>query len=223
MITCLRNRLTQIIGSNYPGWSVKLPAQRSFPRALAAAAAASEPERFVLGIESSCDDTGVAVVSTSGRILGESLASQTEIHAAWGGVVPKLAQEAHEAAIDACIEEALFAANISPSDLDAIAVTIGPGLSLCLRVGVLKARVVAATYGLPVIPVHHMEAHALVARLGGGPVQFPFLCLLVSGGHNLLMIVEGVGKYIQLGTTLDDALGKIIILLESALFQTSTF
>jgi N6-L-threonylcarbamoyladenine synthase len=184
-----------------------------------AAAGSTEPEKFILGIESSCDDTGVAVVSTSGRVLGESLATQTEIHAAWGGVVPKLAQEAHEAAIDACVDEALTKAGITPKDLDAVAVTIGPGLSLCLRVGVLKAREVAAMYQLPVIPVHHMEAHALVARLtsceGKDPtsdaessVQFPFMCVLVSGGHNLLMIVEGVGRYIQLGTTLDDALGE---------------
>jgi N6-L-threonylcarbamoyladenine synthase len=180
---------------------------------VAAAAGGTKPERLILGIESSCDDTGVAVVSTSGRVLGESLATQTEIHAAWGGVVPKLAQEAHEAAIDSCVAEALTKAGITPKDLDAVAVTIGPGLSLCLRVGVLKAREVAATYKLPVIPVHHMEAHALVARLSASnsessPVQFPFLCVLVSGGHNLLMIVEGVGRYIQLGTTLDDALGE---------------
>ena len=218
---------------------------------------------LILGIESSCDDTGVAVVTTSGRILGESLATQAEIHAAWGGVVPKLAQEAHEAAIDGCVEEALAAAGITADQLDAIAVTIGPGLSLCLRVGVLKARQLAAVHGLPLIPVHHMEAHALVARLGATPfaaaaaeehaaqeeqaaqqgpaaaaaspgstagsgsgsaapeaagdatapvaaaaVEFPFLCLLISGGHNLLLLVEGIGQYTQLGTTLDDALGK---------------
>lgn len=174
----------------------------------ALACASTRPERLVLGIESSCDDTGVAVVSSSGRILGESLKSQADIHAAWGGVVPKLAQEAHEAAIDACVAEAMQAAGVDFSDLDAVAVTIGPGLSLCLRVGALKAREVAATSRRPLVPVHHMEAHALVARLGEPRVAFPFLCLLVSGGHNLLMIVEGVGKYIQLGTTLDDALGE---------------
>lgn len=89
---------------------------------------------LILGIESSCDDTGVAVVSASGRVLGESLASQADIHAAWGGVVPKLAQEAHEAAIDGCVEAALAAAGVRPDQLDAVAVTIGPGLSLCLRV-----------------------------------------------------------------------------------------
>jgi len=189
-----------------------------FPRLFAAipgwhrrslASAAGQEERLVLGIESSCDDTGVAVVTSSGRILGESLKSQADIHAAWGGVVPKLAQEAHEAAIDSCVDDALRAAGVQPSDLDAVAVTIGPGLSLCLRVGTLKARQMAANHSLPLIPVHHMEAHALVARLGADDeVRFPFLCLLVSGGHNLLMIVEGVGRYIQLGTTLDDALGE---------------
>ena len=167
--------------------------------------------RFILGIESSCDDTGVAVISSTGEVLGESLATQTDIHAAWGGVVPKLAQEAHSNAIDGCIDEALSSAGIVPSDLSAIAVTIGPGLSLCLRVGVLAARKMSSSYSIPIIPIHHMEAHALVARLpAAGNVQpnFPFLCLLVSGGHNLLVIVEKVGHYIQLGTTLDDAIGE---------------
>lgn len=212
--------------------------------------ATASPERLVLGIESSCDDTGVAIVSSSGRILGESLKSQVDIHSSWGGVVPKLAQEAHEAAIDSCVQQALDQAEISPQDLDAIAVTIGPGLSLCLRVGVMKARSVSAMYNIPLIPVHHMEAHAMVARLpslynntllaptmssaidatssssttdatkdsnhtcNASPsnppslLSFPFVCLLVSGGHNLLLIVEGVGRYIQLGSTLDDALGE---------------
>ncbi len=101
----------------------------------------SPPARpaLILGIESSCDDTGVAVVSASGRVLGESLASQADIHAAWGGVVPKLAQEAHEAAIDGCVEAALAAAGVRPDQLDAVAVTIGPGLSLCLRVSLCCA------------------------------------------------------------------------------------
>ena len=181
----------------------------------------NKKERLVLGIESSCDDTGVAVVSTSGRILGESLATQVDVHAGWGGVVPKLAEEAHQAAIDACVQEALDKAGITADNLDAVAVTIGPGLSLCLRVGVLKAREIAANAHLPLIPIHHMEAHALVARLPHmavpttvpqptttTAVQFPFLCVLISGGHNLLLIVEGIGRYVQLGTTLDDALGE---------------
>ncbi|KAL4458728.1 hypothetical protein ABPG75_013593 [Micractinium tetrahymenae] len=238
--------------------------------------ASQRPTTSMQRLLSSCDDTGVAVVTTSGRILGESLATQADIHAAWGGVVPNLAQEAHEAAIDGCVESALAAAGVTADQLDAVAVTIGPGLSLCLRVGVLKARQLAAEHRLPLIPVHHMEAHALVARLGATsfaleaaaaesapavaagssaagssaaagasganyagpatpaaaaeaavdtrvavavaaasagqagaePVEFPFLCLLISGGHNLLLLVEGVGRYTQLGTTLDDALGE---------------
>ena len=187
----------------------------------------SERERLVLGIESSCDDTGVAIVSSSGLILGEALATQAHIHASWGGVVPKLAQEAHAAAIDSCVEKVFSQSGISPSELDAIAVTIGPGLSLCLRVGAMKARQLSVSHPhLPIIPVHHMEAHALVARLPAGlrndlhcshipappftirSPTFPFLCVLVSGGHNLILIVEGVGRYVQLGTTLDDALGE---------------
>eukprot|EP00191_Tetraselmis_sp_GSL018_P008535 CAMPEP_0177594820 /NCGR_PEP_ID=MMETSP0419_2-20121207/9994_1 /TAXON_ID=582737 /ORGANISM="Tetraselmis sp., Strain GSL018" /LENGTH=435 /DNA_ID=CAMNT_0019086173 /DNA_START=88 /DNA_END=1395 /DNA_ORIENTATION=- len=165
---------------------------------------------LVLGIESSCDDTGAAVVNSSGRILGEALATQAEIHAPWGGVVPKLAQEAHERAIDGVVQRALEDAGVSPSDLSAVAVTIGPGLSLCLKVGVLKARQVAHEAQLPIIPVHHMEAHALVARCCAGPsgAAFPFLCLLVSGGHNLLVVVRGIGDYLQLGSTLDDSIGE---------------
>eukprot|EP00873_Tetraselmis_striata_P017802 jgi/Tetstr1/438066/TSEL_026691.t1 len=145
------------------------------------------PSRLVLGIESSCDDTGAAVVSSTGEILGEALATQAEIHAPWGGVVPKLAQEAHERAIDDVVEKALERAGV----------------------GVLKARSVSHAHQLPIIPVHHMEAHALVARCTNrDDVQFPFLCLLVSGGHNLLMVVRGVGNYLQVGSTLDDALGE---------------
>jgi len=166
-----------------------------------------------MGIESSCDDTGVAIVSSEGRILSNVVRSQADIHAAWGGVVPKLAQEAHMNAIDGCVEQALAEAGVGLEDVSGVGVTIGPGLSLCLRVGVSKAQEICNQYGVEMIPVHHMEAHAMVARLpsdasSGNPVEFPFLCLLVSGGHNLLLIVEGLGRYVQLGTTLDDALGE---------------
>lgn len=168
--------------------------------------------RVVLGIESSCDDTGVAIVRSDGTVLGEAIATQADIHAQWGGVVPKLAQEAHQQAIDRVVDEALQQSGLSPSQLDAVAVTIGPGLSLCLQVGVRKARQIAHGNSLPLVEVHHMEAHALVARMAalqqGGQVEFPFLCLLVSGGHNLLVLVQGVGRYMQLGTTIDDALGE---------------
>ncbi|KAK9803673.1 hypothetical protein WJX72_010519 [[Myrmecia] bisecta] len=177
------------------------------PRWLSQAAGSSMGEQLVLGIESSCDDTGVAVVRSDGTILGEALATQADIHAPWGGVVPKLAQQAHAAVMDSTVAEALQQAGVSMSDLDAIAVTIGPGLSLCLRVGVEKAHSLAAHHQLRLVPVHHMEAHALVARMGS-PVPFPFLCLLVSGGHNQLLLVHGVGRYTLMGATLDDAIGE---------------
>lgn len=161
--------------------------------------AAAVKERLVLGIESSCDDTGVAIVSSSGRILGEALATQEDVHKRWGGVVPSLAQEAHMEAIDSVVDQAMQSAGIPFSDLDAIAYTIGPGLSLCLRVGAGKARHLAHSHNMQLVPCHHMEAHALVARLSNS-VDFPFVCLLISGGHNLLLVVRGVGDYMQVRT-----------------------
>eukprot|EP00850_Spirogloea_muscicola_P016287 SM000131S26717 [mRNA] locus=s131:137401:141488:- [translate_table: standard] len=168
---------------------------------------------LVLGIETSCDETGAAVVSpapvsTDGTVLGEALASQVELHALWGGVVPKLAQDEHVKVIDSVVQEVLAAAGVTPAELSAVAVTIGPGLSMCLRVGVTKARAIAKEHRIPVINVHHMEAHALVARLSNKDVGFPFVTLLVSGGHNLLLLAHGLGRYTELGTTLDDALGE---------------
>lgn len=166
--------------------------------------------KYYMGIESSCDDTGVAIVAVDPRgakILSNVVCSQADIHAPFGGVVPKLAQEAHQNAIDNAVDSALEEAGIQIADLEAVGVTIGPGLSLCLRVGVSKAKELCAEHNIPMIDVHHMEAHALVARLADD-VPFPFLCLLVSGGHNLLLVVEGIGRFVQLGTTLDDALGE---------------
>ena len=164
----------------------------------------------VLGIETSCDDTAAAVVRGDGVVLGEAIASQAVIHGPWGGVVPNLARAAHEEAIDDVVERALRDAGVEASELSAVAVTCGPGLSMCLRVGVRKAQRMSAEHGLPIAPVHHVEAHALVSRLCAGTerVKFPFLALLVSGGHNLLITARGVGDYTILGTTLDDALGE---------------
>ena len=177
-----------------------------------------DPRLVVLGIESSCDDTGVAVVRGDGVVLGQALTSQSEIHAPFGGVVPKLAADAHRVAIDATVERALAEAGLKIEDVDAVAVTSGPGLSLCLRVGGGKAAALAREAGVPLVQVHHLEAHALVARLGGSGQgggggesflpPFPFVCVLASGGHNLLLLVRGVGDYSILGTTLDDALGE---------------
>ena len=179
---------------------------------------AATASKYYMGIESSCDDTGVAIVAVDDvrdargkkpnpRILSNIICSQADIHAPFGGVVPKLAQEAHQNAIDNAVDAALRDAGIRAADLEAVGVTIGPGLSLCLRVGVSKAKELCAQHDVPMIDVHHMEAHALVARLAED-VPFPFLCLLVSGGHNLMLVVEGIGRFVQLGTTLDDALGE---------------
>eukprot|EP00252_Welwitschia_mirabilis_P011897 TRINITY_DN2645_c0_g1_i1.p1 TRINITY_DN2645_c0_g1~~TRINITY_DN2645_c0_g1_i1.p1 ORF type:complete len:497 (-),score=91.07 TRINITY_DN2645_c0_g1_i1:164-1654(-) len=168
----------------------------------------NESELVVLGIETSCDDTGAAVVRGDGRILSQALSSQSNLLVEYGGVAPKMAQGAHAKVIDEIVTKALTNANVKASDLTAVAVTIGPGLSLCLDVGVRKARQIARRNRLPIVGVHHMEAHALVARLTEKDLQFPFLALLISGGHNLLVLAQGVGQYLQLGTTLDDAIGE---------------
>ena len=176
----------------------------------------------VLGIESSCDDTGAAVVRSDGVILGEALASQQEIHEEWGGVVPGLARDAHVANIDSVIEEALQNANMELKDIDAIGVTVGPGLEICLRVGCYRARELAVLHNKPFVGVHHLEAHILMARIGSGvelsetpethaserAMGFPFLALLVSGGHCQLMKCHGIGNYTIIGGTMDDSLGK---------------
>uniref|UniRef100_A0A2P2KJK3 N(6)-L-threonylcarbamoyladenine synthase n=2 Tax=Rhizophora mucronata TaxID=61149 RepID=A0A2P2KJK3_RHIMU len=162
----------------------------------------------VLGIETSCDDTAAAVVRGNGEILSQVVSSQADLLARYGGVAPKMAEEAHLQVIDQVVQEALDKANLTASNLSVVAVTIGPGLSLCLRVGVKKARKLAGSFGLPIVGVHHMEAHALVARLVERELQFPFMALLISGGHNLLILARDLGQYIQLGTTIDDAIGE---------------
>lgn len=162
----------------------------------------------ILGIETSCDDTAAAVVRSNGDILSQVVSSQADLLAQYGGVAPKMAEEAHARVIDRVVQEALDKANIKEMDLSAVAVTIGPGLSLCLRVGVQKARKIAGNFNLPIVGVHHMEAHALVARLTEREVRFPFMALLISGGHNLLILASDLGQYLQLGTTIDDAIGE---------------
>jgi tRNA A37 threonylcarbamoyltransferase TsaD len=188
---------------------------------------------LVLGIESSCDDTGVAVVSSDGSILSNVVFSQHTIHEKFGGVVPSLAMEAHRSNIDLAIEKAIREAGLSSiHDIDAIAVTKGPGLEICLRIGCRKAQALAKEYSKPFVTVHHLEAHCLIARLAGtrilpptsttsstpskaknstsiaSKVDFPFLVLLASGGHTSLLICKGLGEYDLLGGTLDDALGE---------------
>ncbi|GER57502.1 tRNA N6-adenosine threonylcarbamoyltransferase [Striga asiatica] len=190
------------------------------PKAQTASALGQDEELLMLGIETSCDDTAAAVVlvylvkwmiksvRSNGEILSQVVSSQAELLVQYGGVAPKMAEEAHAQVIDQVVQEALDKANVTEEDLSAVAVTIGPGLSLCLRVGVRKARKIAGAYALPIVGVHHMEAHALVARQAEKQLQFPFMALLVSGGHNLLILARDLGHYIQLGTTIDDAIGE---------------
>jgi len=182
----------------------------------------------VLGIESSCDDTGAAIIRSDGTILGESLASQNAVHEQWGGVVPGLAKTAHEENIDRVVETALQNANMRIEDVDAIGVTVGPGLEICLRVGCNKGRELAMKHKKPFVGVHHLEAHILMARIPSEiyhnninseqsanelqspnrAMDFPFLALLVSGGHCQILKCLGIGKYTILGGTLDDSLGE---------------
>lgn len=165
----------------------------------------------LLGIETSCDETAAAIVRRDteggGTILSDVVLSQIEDHAAFGGVVPEIAARAHVEAIDGVIAAALQATSLTWRDLDAIAVTAGPGLIGGLLVGTMTARAIAAATGLPLLPLNHLEGHALTATLTDR-VPFPFLLLLVSGGHTQLVAVEGVGRYRRLGSTVDDALGE---------------
>ena len=160
----------------------------------------------IMGIETSCDETAVAIVTEEKELLVNLILSQQE-HIAFGGVVPEVAARAHLNHIDVMIVEALKKARLIFSELDAIAVTAGPGLIGGVLVGVMTAKAIAAVHDLPLIAVNHLEGHALTVRLTED-VPFPYLLLLVSGGHCQLLIAEGVGKYKRLGTTLDDAVGE---------------
>jgi N6-L-threonylcarbamoyladenine synthase len=166
---------------------------------------------LVLGIETSCDETAAAVVERyvdgSGRILSNIVLSQVADHAAFGGVVPEIAARAHVEALDSVISAALREASVEIGDIDAIAATAGPGLIGGVLVGLTTAKAIALAAGKPLIAVNHLEAHALTARLTDN-VAFPYLVLLVSGGHSQFLAAEGVGSYRRLGTTIDDALGE---------------
>lgn len=166
---------------------------------------------LIIGIETSCDETAAAVVRRwpdgRGEIVSNVVRSQLAEHAAFGGVVPELAARAHVAHLDRIIRAALDEAGVEFSDLSAIAATAGPGLIGGVLVGLTTAKAIAAATGKPLIAVNHLEAHALTARLTDG-VQFPYLMLLVSGGHSQFVLVEGVGRHTLWGTTIDDALGE---------------
>src|SRR6185437_2258740 len=163
---------------------------------------------LVLGIETSCDETAAAVVADIAPFIRSNVVfSQLAEHRPYGGIVPEVAARAHLTHLDPVIERALVEAGIGFDDLDAVAATGGPGLIGGVIVGVTEAKAIALARGLPFIAVNHLEGHALSARLVA-PVEFPFLLLLVSGGHCQLQIVEGIGRYHRLGTTIDDAAGE---------------
>ncbi len=165
----------------------------------------------VLGIETTCDETAAAIVGLDedgrGVILSNEILSQIAEHAAYGGVVPEIAARAHVEVIDRLIGRALDEADLSLHDLDGIAAAAGPGLIGGVIVGLTTAKALALVTGKPLIAINHLEAHALTARLTD-QVAFPYLLLLVSGGHTQLVAVKGVGDYKRLGTTLDDAVGE---------------
>jgi N6-L-threonylcarbamoyladenine synthase len=162
---------------------------------------------IVLGIETSCDETAAALLRGDGTVLASPVLAQLAEHAPYGGVVPEIAARAHVEKLDLLIRGAMRQAGLTFSDLAAVAATAGPGLIGGLIVGLLTGKAIARVHGLPFVAVNHLEGHALTARLTDG-VAFPYLLLLVSGGHCQLVHVEGVGRYRQLGTTQDDALGE---------------
>ncbi len=160
----------------------------------------------VLGIETSCDETGVALFSTERGLLAHALHSQVDVHALYGGVVPEIASRDHVRMLLPLVRQVLAEAGIERPD--AIAYTAGPGLVGALMVGGGLANGLAMAWDCPVLPVHHMEGHLLAPMLEEQPPEFPFLALLVSGGHTMLISVQALGEYTVLGTTLDDAVGE---------------
>ena len=163
---------------------------------------------LVLGIETSCDETGVALYDTEAGLLEQRLHSQVELHARYGGVVPELASRDHSRRLVPLVESVMADAGMQTGDLDGVAYTAGPGLIGALMVGATFAASYATAAGLPAVPVHHMEGHLLAPLLEPDPPAFPFVALLVSGGHTLLVRVEGVGAYTVLGASVDDAVGE---------------
>ncbi|MDF1757339.1 MAG: tRNA (adenosine(37)-N6)-threonylcarbamoyltransferase complex transferase subunit TsaD [Legionellaceae bacterium] len=162
----------------------------------------------VLGIESSCDETGLAIYCSEKGLLAHALYSQVELHKKYGGVVPELASRDHIKHLLPLLEEVLIQADLQKTDIDAIAYTAGPGLIGALLTGACFAKSLAYALSIPAIAVHHLEAHILVAQLETPKLQFPFAVLLVSGGHTQLLMANSLGDYNLLGETLDDAVGE---------------
>ena len=162
--------------------------------------------KVILGVETSCDETAVALVTEEGCVLAHEVLSQVE-HSSFGGVVPEIAARAHFNFLHVLVEKAMGSAKLEFRDIDAIAVTSGPGLIGSLIVGVMFSKAIAYVIGKPIIAVNHLEAHALVARMTND-VEFPFLVLLISGGHCQFLLAHDVGRYRKLGGTIDDSLGE---------------
>ena len=162
----------------------------------------------ILGIETSCDETAASIVTDRREILSHVVVSQIEEHQKFGGVVPEIASRAHLAYLQKIVAKTVKQANLQLQDLDAIAVTAGPGLVGGLLVGLMFAKGLSFSLNKPLLAINHLEGHALTARLTNKEVEFPYLMLLVSGGHCQILIVEQVGVYRKLGGTLDDAVGE---------------
>ncbi|KAI6065257.1 Netrin receptor UNC5A isoform X1 [Aix galericulata] len=179
------------------------------PRSRATHCGKMHRPKLVLGIETSCDDTGAAVVDEAGNVLGEALQSQREVHLKTGGIIPHVAQQLHRENIEQVVKEALSVSGVSVNELTAIATTVKPGLALSLEVGLDYSLKLVNKYQKPFIPIHHMEAHALTIRLTN-QVEFPFLVLLLSGGHCILAVAEGVSDFLLLGQSIDIAPGDML-------------
>lgn len=162
----------------------------------------------ILGIETSCDETGIAIYDDEAGLLANQLYSQVKLHADYGGVVPELASRDHVRKTVPLIQAALKEAGLEPQQIDAVAYTAGPGLVGALLVGATIGRALAFAWKVPAVPVHHMEGHLLAPMLEENPPAFPFVALLVSGGHTQLISVTGVGEYELLGESIDDAAGE---------------
>ena len=163
---------------------------------------------IVLGIETSCDETGVAIYDSERGLLGDALYSQIGLHAKYGGVVPELASRDHVRKLLPIVKQTIEISGINKKDISGVAYTAGPGLVGALLVGATAGRCLAWTLGVPAVGIHHMEGHLLAPMLEADPPAFPFLALLVSGGHTLLVEVGGIGDYQVLGDSIDDAVGE---------------
>ena len=161
----------------------------------------------IIGIETSCDETGIAIYDDEG-LLSHKLYSQVKLHADYGGVVPELASRDHVKKTIPLIKSAMTEAGLTSEDIDGVAYTAGPGLVGALLVGATIGRSLAYAWGVPAVPVHHMEGHLLAPMLEDNPPPFPFVAVLVSGGHSMMVEVRGVGEYTILGESIDDAAGE---------------